>query len=948
MTESHPPDRHPLLPGVRSTEVWNPDWPRVLHDKQITGFSPLTCGMVSAPSVWSTVEVGGQLSWARVVPRPAGTRSGDASGAEPMILVDDGRLRAVTPEGQGLWESPVCGELLFAGDLCNPGSAPPPDLSSLSASHASPMPATHLLIGRAHQLFLVDGANGATLWQHAFDPPHVRVRASVGRVLPARSGLQVAVFLAYGERGCLLDFSGGVKPEWVWQRQVVVDGEWPERADHGCGIELDLSVPDEPLIWNVRHHRCRALCARTGDMVSSLVYEIGAGQRRNYGPWGLGTGRDGQAYICVVSERVQTHVHGLRLARSGCSDLAWQRYYGEVYVVPGVSVERAALADVDGDGATEVAYTARDPERGFRSFVRVRRVDTGEIALERADARCLGALPGLGPSGEWGLVVEEDDPAGHGVVRLAWLEATGQCGSAPLPRGWRPWGTPAAGAYPPGELLLRRSGDDAPGPVARCGWTGGEFGLLEDQSGPNLAAGPLRLFVPGGARGGPAPIPSSGQIPGRAPAPVPAPGGTRVSAPRPELFIAEEEGQVCARSWDGHASWSLPLSGGPPALVSAADLNGEGRAEVVAAAPGDRVLVWGFGSTGDVDEIAEFPYSAPRGRLGPLLYDLEGTGQLCLVAPAHTAAGQPLVRAWRPDGSLAWETVLPVPASAGASVIAWNAGDFLGPRRAAVAASVTDPPRTVEGTFLLDGRDGAVVWHRERLKDGAAIRGFYPAGLPTAVDVDGDGAEEIGIDCLSYMGYVRGRDGSFAIRHHSPNIRPENCLYAAQLYNSFCPLYRTEQDEAPHWFSPLGFGTFGLMHPDPTTGIWREEVGYDVPPRAGLVDVDGDGRLEVGYALLNHCTFVCRDLWTGDEKWRLDLPEPPDSPVLAADVDGDGRGEFLVGRWCLGTDDGGRGQVRWEAPVSMGWAAIADVDGDGLGEIICAGPGRVYVLKAAT
>ena len=63
-------------------------------------------------------------------------------------------------------------------------------------------------------------------------------------------------------------------------------------------------------------------------------------------------------------------------------------------------------------------------------------------------------------------------------------------------------------------------------------------------------------------------------------------------------------------------------------------------------------------------------------------------------------------------------------------------------------------------------------------------------------------------------------------------------------------------------------------------------------------------------------------------------------------MDGDGKGEFLVGRWCIGTDAGGRGEVRWEAPVPLGWAVIADLDGDGRGEIACAGPGRVWVLKA--
>ena len=99
---------HPLMPGVRCAELWNPNWPRTLHDEQITGFSPLVCGMEKAPRVWATVEVGGELNWVRKVTcRDGGTR----------LLVDDGRLRLVGLDGEVRWTSAESGALVFFGDL---------------------------------------------------------------------------------------------------------------------------------------------------------------------------------------------------------------------------------------------------------------------------------------------------------------------------------------------------------------------------------------------------------------------------------------------------------------------------------------------------------------------------------------------------------------------------------------------------------------------------------------------------------------------------------------------------------------------------------------------------------------------------------------------------------------------------------------------------------------
>ena len=135
------------------------------------------------------------------------------------------------------------------------------------------------------------------------------------------------------------------------------------------------------------------------------------------------------------------------------------------------------------------------------------------------------------------------------------------------------------------------------------------------------------------------------------------------------------------------------------------------------------------------------------------------------------------------------------------------------------------------------------------------------------------------------------------------------------------------------------------MNPDVVSGVWRVDLDYDVPPAIGMVDVDGDGEMEVGYAALNSDEFVCRDLWTGQVEWEVTLPYAANAPCLSADVDGDNKGEFLIGSFCIGTDDRGAGELRWQAPVHLGWAVIADFDGDGRGEIASARRGKVVILN---
>jgi len=77
-------------------------------------------------------------------------------------------------------------------------------------------------------------------------------------------------------------------------------------------------------------------------------------------------------------------------------------------------------------------------------------------------------------------------------------------------------------------------------------------------------------------------------------------------------------------------------------------------------------------------------------------------------------------------------------------------------------------------------------------------------------------------------------------------------------------------------------------------------------------------------------------LWTGKEEWRLKLDGAGYGPAISADVDGDGKGEFLIGDYCLGTNAQGKGEVRRRSGIlPTGWSIIADLDGDGLEKSSC-------------
>ena len=881
-------ETHPLMPGIRMRELWDRNWPRPLHDRLATNFSPLVCNMKTTPEVWREISVDGSVEWAELIEKPTGVE----------LLVRDGRLRLINAAGEVLWTRGSPETLFYQGDLRGNGGY-------------------YFLMGGGPRLELLNAETGATEWQHQFEPSYVAVKLRVANILPEFPGQEAAVFLNYSNEGSVINFPPEGEPRFVWQREVTIPDEFNERYDHRSDIQLDLSQPDEPMIWNVRRFRCRGFDARTGEMLSTLSYDIGGSHRRNYGPWSLGHTANGGLLACVVSERVQTHVHAIRLHRTGENELAWEHFYGEVYKkAPGVAVESLVTDDVDGDGTTEMVYSVRDPAEKLRSFVRIRDALTGVVEFELADHWGAAAFKDIGKSKSAGMLVfEAPKGATPSRGRMKIFRFTGSS----IPQlvgelqGASLWGPAKIATGEGRQLLLRERNSSGQQQVSRYDFVNGELKLMGRSEADGLLAAPILAVLK-------------------------QPAGEDL------YVVASSRGQLEAWTWKGVLRWQLPLLGSSVATISAADLDKNGQAELLVRTPGKRLRIYSFETNNEPREIADYPHLVGSQVHCPVVYDLEGTGSICVLTPVADKKGNFAIRAYRGNGSLKWESSLDFGADEVNSCII-NAGQFLSSDHAGVAVSVADGRQVREGTYFLDGRTGEQLWFKGRYRDGQVIFPYRPQSVGTAYDFDGDGTDEIGMDLLCYMAYLRGLDGSFAYLHHTGNIYPEGALYAGRLYNSFCPIFATPSAVKPYWTVPTGFGPFGLMKPDPREGIWREDLEYDGPPNIAMVDVDGDGAMDVGYAARNERTFVCRNLWTGKIQWKLELPYAPNGLTITADIDGDGKGEFLTGGFCIGTDDAGKGELRWQSPISLSGAIIADLDGDGDGEIVCPRPGKVVVLN---
>jgi len=896
------PPEHPLLPGVRSPEVWNNQWPGTLHDKLLSGFSPLECGMKKAPKVLATIHPGGQAMYAAFL--------ADEKGAG-FLLVKDGSLRRIDAEGNVVWRRPANG-ILFYDRLHGDGTY------TLGATQGS-------------SLVLIEPATGEAFWRQQIEGSIGPDKVRVARLLPDCPGKQIVVFPQYVTMAYMFAFpEGGRQPRLVWKTNDAAVANWPPRADHGVSTIVE---PDGSTIWNIRHHTINTHDPKTGRLLRRFEFQSGGGKRRNYGPSVIGQSANAVPQIAIVGQFVQHHLSCFTRSQSTSPSLILDRYVGEVYQDHGVRswFPLSGLGDVDGDGGLDIVYSVRLTQPKPHTQTIFCNLSTAKEQII-PDSWLAGAED-IDDDGRKEIFVYAD--SGAEMPRRGELQIYAFDHKRVLTR---------IHSIAHAELVLRAVAPSEQPPQAAWGnvrfetpavlhTSGGRAVLIRDHAARQAG---LLLLSAGTIRRQPAPAVLFDED-------LLAIGRWKPDGPW-QLVMQSSEGRLRVVSMDGSPQFELPLSGGGGLLLSAADLTGNGRCELVVRTPHRRLHVYSFDSPNRPRLAWSAPFAADDAdtRLGVPARDINGDGHVNLLGIGYSANNHLCARLLDADGKLIWESPLPLPGSG--EIRKWVVGDFFAPGHSGIFISCQQGLAREE-SYMLDGKTGRVVWTGLPQDTPGGVRACNPVGIPTAFDADGDGKEDLMLDYRDFVAVHRGFDGKLIRNITSMPSVPAGWKMA---YNSFTPVYRQGQQK-PDFLIPLGHGGIGLIGNDLKTEIWTHKPYYDTPAKLAMIDADGDGRLEVGYEEKRDGQFVCRDLWTGKQEWRLKLDGRGFGPAISADFDGDGKGEFLIGGYCIGTDANGQGQIRWRLrlPVGSGWPAIADLDGDGLGEIIMSSSdGLIHILTA--
>jgi len=352
-----------------------------------------------------------------------------------------------------------------------------------------------------------------------------------------------------------------------------------------------------------------------------------------------------------------------------------------------------------------------------------------------------------------------------------------------------------------------------------------------------------------------------------------------------------------------------------PAVV---DLTGDGRSEIVASFTCDddwqHAVLRAYGGDGTPLWSVTAPGDRLNGRTGIAAADLDGDGRAEIVAVLRPTLGSRPI-AFDHDGTVLWRatqedgtTPLAVSFDNGAPTIADLDGDGV--------------PEVIFGAVVVDGATGVREWQRDTGGNEGTNSG-YGGGIAAVADLDGDRVPEIITGRRAYrrdgVAYWTSTapDGYPAIAQFDADAQPEVVLVASGSIYLLDGLTGAVQwgpiaqpgggrggpptvadfdgDGRPE-IGVAGSASYSVYDLDEADGVLWSRATQDVSSNAtgsSVFDFEGDGAAEVVYA--DECYM--RVYRGSDGEVLLEIPSSSSTIheyPLVADVDADGNSEIVI------------------------------------------------------
>ncbi len=786
----------------------------------------------------------------------------------------------------------------------------------------------------------VTDLSGRRLWSFTVNGQPLGGNVRVCRLFPDRKGQQIISFshrmdTGEGQAYCFTFDKGAQNGELAWTTGPLKDQYAPTL------IVDDVDGDGLPEIVTAPHYRVQIFNGQTG----ALKAEVPVAKGRNYGILLSRPRHDRpQKDIYVISDFV-LHVECVRF-ENGKWVHAWGHKYLENENAPRpegrpnyIHVGPNPVTDLDGDGQDEMAYMLVDGDTDDQWHLVVRDCESGKVKADIAGV-WLWSITDLNGDGVPEIIytpTREKRPPTYCDLHIGQLKGDKITDLAVLKRV-RPLLMNAT--LPPtantiadeGSLDILRADIDGDGKPELFFAEKSKSGRFEDSfcAASLMPDGSLKRIWKFAQPGHRLNLVFAGT------------NEVRVrDLTAAKVLTLDAKGKMISQT-------ELGKPGGFTTLPIAVDLDGDGRNEIVIQNANDEIVALKPGK--EPSAPPTILWSVPgvamglsagyarNGALCPQAADVDGDGRPEVLFAAEDERGLSSLVCVNARGKIKWRRSIEGCPWGGlqAGIDHWTVGRFTGRRRGLDV--YVDLHRRSKGSgegWVLRGDTGEVVWQRKGLVAKESAMPFG-GGIPSVADMNGDGIDDLVEMFFTIYGVISGNTGNPIFPPAfvtSPNYFGKWLAYSEPTVADLngdgkLEVYLNSRSYAR--------GGYAAVHADGKP-LWAEFHNNDEGSNGlGPVgDFDGDGKLEIGVPVLNG-TLLCLNAADGSHKWSIKNPVTGD--VVAADVNGDGILELLFAGQDgkLHAVSGKDGHEVWTINAS-GPPVVADVDGDGLVEVLAVG-----------